>query len=429
MYQLFAAGLLLLLATSAVAAEDAVLTEERPIEITNEAALGVGPMNGRFSFWTSDDGQAFIKPALMVSSTLVHYRPTNADNPDLSNRTSTLINARFGIEGRVNDWISFKSQFERNVGYALGRNGPVGTSIWEGTASLQARENYIRLDRWNATLAGGIVADPASIDFVSEHVLDMFGMDPYIRDPLLITGFNQGQGLISQYAYELPSDLGRLTAGFAFIGGNPLTTSLSFGFGGNVSPNGTLFTAPLRALSNGIPGSDIHMYVYSPSLMYESRFVELRGGAQFYDVDINATQKDDARLSGVNYRATARVRVIPNHEIYVLGGYAYRTNQQIDVLDLTRRLDDDYTATTWNAGAEINLGDFGFGGGYYQIKQDFGPTSTTDLAYVNVAGSYWLMPGILAAGVRYAQILLDLNSDTTTATESQSFHGSLRLFL
>ena len=34
-------------------------------------------------------------------------------------------------------------------------------------------------------LTGGIFPDPASIDFVSANMLDSFGMDPYVRDPLL----------------------------------------------------------------------------------------------------------------------------------------------------------------------------------------------------------------------------------------------------
>ncbi|CAN0563991.1 unnamed protein product, partial [Laminaria digitata] len=260
-----------------------------------------------FVLYENKEIGAFIKPVLQLSSTVVGYIPKRAgDTGSLSGRTSTLVLARFGVEGKVTDWISFRSVFERNIGFSLARNGPVGTSVWEGTASLQARENYIRLERWGFELTGGIVPDPASIDFIAYNTLDLFGMDPYVRDPLLVSGFNQGQGLLLRYSRW------GATAGLAFTGGNPLTSSSSFGFGGAVSSLGTLFSAPLRALASGLPGSDIHVLLFSPSLSYAHKYFDIKMAAQFYRVDIDLTNDEDPTLTGQNLRATAQAKLLDN---------------------------------------------------------------------------------------------------------------------
>ena len=264
-----------------------------------------------FAIWRSEDDKSlFIKRVIMLSASIVTYLPSSDVDDDLAVRISTLALARFGLEGRPFPFLTFRSVFERNLGYALARNGPVGTSIWEGTSSLQARENYIRLQYAGFDLTGGIYRDPNTVDFVSDNVLDSFGMDPFVRDPLLLSGFSQGQGAMLRYVHSFSDDM-RLTGGLSFTGGNPLTTSLAFGFGGDVSSLGTLFTAPLRALSNGIPGSDIHLLTITPSLGFESRPFSVRLAFQYFDVDPDATSEEDARLNGWNARATVEGKPPP----------------------------------------------------------------------------------------------------------------------
>src|SRR5690606_3757983 len=147
------------------------------------------PMVPEFAIWEGEHG--FIKPVLQMSAMLVTYVPHSDVVDSLAVRLSTLALSRFGFEGRLFGFLTFRSVFERNLGYSLARNGPVGTSVWEGTASLQARENYLQLDKWGLSLTGGILRDPATADYVSVNILDAFGMDPYVRDPLLVSGFSQ----------------------------------------------------------------------------------------------------------------------------------------------------------------------------------------------------------------------------------------------
>lgn len=381
-----------------------------------------GAPSRRFAFW--EDGENFIKPVLQMSALGVGYLPHSDVADELSGRISTLALTRFGLEGELFGFLTFRSVFERNLGFSLGRNGPVGTSIWEGNASLQARENYVRISKWGVSLTGGIFRDPASVDFISDNIVDAFGMDPYVRDPLLVSGFNQGQGFLASYT------LGPVTGSVAFTAGNPLTSSLAFGFGGDVSALGTLFTAPLRALSNGIPGSDIQMHIVAPSVSVEHEYFDVRAGAQIYRVDPNLASDDDLRLTGYNLRLSARAKLL-GEMLTIAGGAAYRRNEQLAVPDLTT-LKDDYSGFLFNGTVDFRYGDFGVGGTYYWIRSSLGPTSDFTNQYVNIGATYWLQDPNVSVGLRWARSMTDFDTDPVTTPRlkaTDSFILSLRLLI
>ncbi len=385
-----------------------------------------------FVIYENPEVGAFIKPVLQMSAATVGYFPDRDNDNELSGRTSTLLLARIGVEGQITDWIHFRSVFERNIGFSLARNGPVGTSIWEGTGSFQARENYIRLERWGFSLTGGIVPDPASIDYVSDVSLDLFGMDPYVRDPLLVSGFNQGQGFLLRYKRW------GLTAGIGVTAGNPLVSTLSFGFGGNVSSLGTLFTAPLRALANGIPGSDIHMVTYSPSLMFESDYVDVKLAAQFYNVNVDLTNADTVDLTGYNLRSTVQFKINQEVRVFgfklfdssrVFGTYAYRRNQQLDVPDLTTQLDDDFEGMVVAAGADFTRGHLVIGGQWYWLRQEATPDNALFTNFINAGAMYWIWERSVSVGVRWAFNDVESENDSIATLQTHSVIGSLRLLL
>ena len=381
------------------------------------------PVPKSFVIYENREIGAFIKPVLQTSASVVGYIPDRDNDEDqLSGRTSTLLLARFGMEGRINDWIHFRSVFERNVGYSLARNGPVGTSVWEGTGSFQARENYIRLQRWGFSLTGGIVPDPASIDFVADATLDLFGMDPYVRDPLLVSGFNQGQGFLFRY------NRWGFTAGISVTAGNPLVSSLAFGFGGNVSSLGTLFSAPLRALANGIPGSDIHMVVFSPSLMFESDIVDIKLAGQFYDVNVDLNNNETADLTGFNLRSTAQVKFW-GQRARVFGSFAYRKNQQLDIPDLTTRLDSDFEGLVAAAGAEVNIDDVSIGGQWYWVRTEATDGASIIINYGNFGAMYWLWERSVSVGLRWGFNDVDPEAEGVAGLKTHTFIGALRLLI
>ncbi|MCB9633403.1 MAG: hypothetical protein H6721_14910 [Sandaracinus sp.] len=380
------------------------------------------PVAPAFAIWQGEQG--FIKPVLQMSAMLVTYIPHSDVTDTLASRTSTLALSRFGFEGELFGFLSFRSVFERNLGYSLARNGPVGTSVWEGTASLQARENYLRLHKWGLSLTGGILRDPATADYVSVNILDAFGMDPYVRDPLLVSGFSQGQGFMLRYNWRW------LTGGVSFTAGNPLTSSLAFGFGGDVSALGTLFSAPLRALSNGIPGSDIHMYVTTPSLSFEHAWVDVKVAAQIYRVDPDVTADTDLELTGYNLRATTLIKPWRDH-LSLHASFAYRSNEQLAIPDLTMTK-ADYEGFVAAGGFDFRWDAFGLGATYYWIRSSTSETDDLTNQYVNVGMTYWLREPNVSIGLRWARSMAELSGDSAATLRlkaTDSFILSMRLLL
>ncbi len=398
------------------------------------AALGVSAGASeprRFVVYRTDQG-AWLKPIIAIAGAVAVYVPKNAGNPELGRRTTTLAISRFGFEGALDPHVEFGLQFERDLGFSIAGGGPVGTGVWEGTASLQARESYIRLERWGAELSAGIVSDPASVDYVPAQVFSLFGMDPFIRDSLLFSGFNMSQGVMLRihdpYLYKLGMP-GRLTLGMHVTSGNPLITSLSFGFGGNVSSNGTLFTSPLRALSNGFPGSNIEVQTYSPSLTYEVELAprigfDLRAGLQFYRVDIDVQSSDDVRVSGSNARVSARLRL---PYVSLMGSYAHRANDQLPIPDLTMLSADKYKATVYSFGGEGTYDRFGLGVLFSNVSQDFSATSANTARYFNAAASYALEPSYLSVGLRFAALWNNPRGLSATPTDARTLLVTLGL--
>ncbi len=404
-------------ATSTSLPDEPPSPEEAATRTLSTTAL---PARPAFTFWR--DGDDFIKPVLQISAMLVAYLPTSESATGLAARVSTLALARFGLEGQLFEFLTFRSVFERNLGFNLARNGPVGTSVWEGTASLQARENYLRLSRWGLSLTGGIFPDPSSVDFVSTNVLDSFGMDPYVRDPLLVSGFAQGQGVMLRYRWEM------LDFGVSYTGGNPLTTSLAFGFGGDVSSLGTLFTAPLRALSNGLPGSDIQLQTITPSFILAHDIVELRTAAQFYIVDVDVTNADDAPLIGYNLRASAQVNLF-DRMLSVFGSFAYRSNQQLAIPDVTMRSASDYEGFVGAGGADFRYEWFGVGAMYYYLTSTIDAMTTLQNHYLNVGMTAWLEDPYVSIGLRWARSMSEATPMPPRLNATDSFILSVRLLI
>lgn len=398
-------------------------------------ALGVSADAGkprRFIIYRNDQIGAWLKPVIAIAGAVALYYPENSGNTELDHRTTTLAISRFGFEGALNEFVEFGLQFQRDLGFSIAAGGPVGTGVWEGTASMQSRESYIRLKRWGLELSGGIVSDPASVDYVPSQVFDLFGMDPYVRDPLLFSGFNMSQGAMLRihdpYLHKLGLP-GKLTLGMHFTSGNPLITSLSFGFGGNVSSNGTLFTSPLRALSNGFPGSNIEVQTYSPSLSYEVDIADrigfdLRAGLQLYEVDIDVQSLDDVHIAGSNARISGRLRL---PYVSLMGSYARRSNDQLPIPDLTMLADDKYKADVWSVGTEGTYDRFGVGVLFTSLHQEFNDTVSNTSRYFNVAASYALDPTFLSVGLRYASLWNKPRGLSASPTDANTLLLTLRL--
>jgi hypothetical protein len=249
-------------------------------------------------------------------------------------------------------------------------------------------------------------------------------MDPYVRDPLLVSGFSQGQGFMLRYNWRW------LTGGVSFTAGNPLTSSLAFGFGGDVTALGTLFSAPLRALANGIPGSDIHMYVTTPSISFEHDVFDLKLAAQIYRVDPDVTADTDLNLTGYNLRATARAKVWDDHLAFY-GSFAYRANEQLAIPDLTMTK-ADYEGYLASGGFDFRWESFGLGATYYWIRSSTSETDDLINQYLNVGATYWLHEPNVSIGLRWSRSMSELDTDSTMVARlkaTDSFILSMRLLI
>ncbi|MEL6340961.1 MAG: hypothetical protein AAFQ65_13710, partial [Myxococcota bacterium] len=146
----------------------------------------------------------------------------------------------------------------------------------------------------------------------------------------------------------------------------------------------------------------------------------------------------DTSLRGHNLRATAQVKLLDS-SVRVFGGISDRRNQQSAVPDITIRAEDDFEATIWNAGLEVDAGELFrraniadmnsllIGGGYYQFDSDTG-ANTADSEFINIAATYWILPDTLATGIRYGRVSNDTSASAALA-DTESFFLSLRMFI
>lgn len=422
--------------TSTTSGEGEAVPEDTTAEGNEEAPAPTRPQVDRvlstvedeaqpsFVFWESERFNSFIKPMIQVSSSLVGYFPNSSTNPDLANRASTLLLVRLGFEGQLFRYITFRVGFERNIGFSLARNGPVGTGVWEGTASMQSLENYVQLSRWGVSLTGGIFLDPPSLDYISENILGLLGKDPYVREPLLMSGMNQGQGVRLSYTWR------GLSVGFSYTGGNPLTSSLAYGFGGDVTASGSLYRAPLRDFTLGFPGSNIHMNVLSPSVSFENDFIGIRAAAQIYFVDADVTIEDDLSLFGYNFRGSMQVVLLDGMLRFFAGG-SYRQNQQLAIPDLTTYRPDAFKGFVVSGGFDFSYRDFSIGGNYFFVWNTPSTRNTTTTHYVNVGATYWFFRPYVSIGLRWGRSMQRRESTTAdpTSVDTDSAILSLRLLI
>lgn len=351
----------------------------------------------------------YVKPVLALAGGLHVENLIQTLNRNRESRATTVALTRFGFEGRLGQYVSFRSEFERNI-------RAHGSGVWEGTASFSVRDQVIRLQRWDVTLEAGIIVDPASVDFISTHIADTLLADKYTRDPLLYSGFNRGQG--AQAAYEWNG----FRLGMGFTAANPLSTSSSYQVGGSFGGGSRFWERPLANYRNGQPDDDLHFQVLSPSLSYSHELFEAKAMAQVFDVNYQTTSRTDPLLHGNNLRGNLLFKLHANVGIPLFitpfFNFARVTN---DVTNSTPGFADQllgtrYTATSLGAGVDVNLhGRSGIGVQFNRVAdrspsfvaatQDAParePVTRTTQTFLNIGGTYWFTEDV-AIGGRYAR--------------------------
>lgn len=378
----------------------------------------------------------FISPVLSLAGGFHSEQLLVNPSPGKEGRLTTVAISRFGVEGRLGPYVTFRTEFERNL-------RAHGSGIWEGTASLSSRDQIIRLQRWGATLEAGIVLDPASVDFFSAHMGDLLIADKYTRDPLLYSGFNRGQGVQARYTRW------GFTAGLNYSEANPLSSSASFMVGGSFAGNNRFWERPLSNFRNGQPDDDVHFRVITPSLTYEHRAFEVRAAAQFLQVNYQTTSMEDPPLLGRNLRGGVLFKLkglVPSLPVDVRP-FANVAHVQNDVLNSAAGYGNQLLTTPFDAlsvsgGLDVLLfGRSGVGFHYASVMDHtpyFVPPSgstpasepvlATRRTYLNVGGTWWLMDQV-ALGVRVATSSLDIEGRPELAERDRSVFATLRLIL
>ncbi|MBI5543736.1 MAG: hypothetical protein HY901_07615 [Deltaproteobacteria bacterium] len=339
----------------------------------------------------------YVKPILGISGGLNLELPRNK-KPDgtaepLERVTTALALAIVGVEGRLHDWATLHLEFRRDA-------GNYGTSVWEGTVSITSLDNYLRLEHWGFKLAGGIVSDPASMDFFSVHMTDLFMADSLSRTPLLYSGYNRGQGLLAQYEWN------GLTAGLFFSAGSPLSTTLSYAFGGNVSGVGSLITVPGRGMENGNPAPGFEFDALCPSLSFDSSHFSARANVQLHWVNLNNRSEEDVGLRGELYRFGVKGKVWQDR-IQPFFNLAYRRNDMIDqnTVDPTTLDPKSFQSMVVSGGIDLNLlGASGVGANYAYVRRKQGALDTSEWHYLNFGATYWLVDSV-SVSLRYSKLM------------------------
>lgn len=376
----------------------------------------------------------YVKPILAVAAGLHGEDPIALPaGATLERRGTTFALSRFGLEGRLGPYVTFKSEFERNM-------KAHGSGIWEGTAAFSAREQVLRLSRWGLGLDVGIIVDPASVDFMTVHAADALLADKYTRDPLLFSGFNRGQGLLASYRWR------GLSASLSYTASNPISTSLSYQVGGNFGNAGRFWEQPLGGFDSGHqPNDRFHFTVLSPSLALSTKYFEARATAQLFAANTDTTSRDDPRITGANLRGGVLGKIpVPAPLPVVLRPFfnvASVTNsaKNNDPSHSNELLKSAYTALTLSGGLDVMLWERSGLGASYVRTSDRSPQyiaggteeyNLTAQEYLNVGATYWLTDEV-ALGVRYAfWARLQTNRlGEEVLWRDQSFFASLRVQL
>jgi hypothetical protein len=395
-------------------AQAAPATPPSPPELPNkqepEALVLSEPAPATRPLFAFGNETYFINPVLAIAGGIHSENLLVNPNPGREGRITTLAMARFGVEGRLGPYVTFRSEFERNI-------RSHGSGIWEGTASLSVRDQVLRLQRWGATVEAGIILDPGSVDYFSAHVGDVLIADKYTRDPLLYSGFNRGQGVQARYTRW------GLTAGVSYTEANPLSTSASFMVGGSFGGNSRFWERPLGNFRNGQPDDDIHFRVVSPSLGYENEWLDAKAAVQVFNINYQASSRDDPALQGYNLRGGVKLKLkglVPSLPVQVTP-FVNAARVENEVLNSAsgfgnQLLKTHFNALTLSGGVDVFIsGRSGVGVSYARVvdrtpsfippttanPEGSEPINTTTHSYLNVGATWWLFEQV-ALGARVA---------------------------
>lgn len=350
-----------------------------------------------------DGGKLVVRPYVLLSGGVkADFEKTKPHNDVKDNRVSTFALGRIGIRARWLDFVYAESEFMASGGVGLH-----GTSAYEGQAAMQVRQQLIRLSKGGLRVEVGRIIDEASVDFVSAHVAESFLQDTAVRNPLLFTGFNLGNGV--RASYEIVPGL---RAALTFNAGNPVSTTDSLLVGGGYPPHERFYTQPYVAVgqsANNFPDDTFHSMIVTPSVLLDTQYVDAHVAVQGFDIDPNMASNTNDDIRGYNMRGTVRAKLL-DRTIVPFASAAYTRNDTLVQTNVALRSKERYQAVNVGGGIDANLmrrfhcsydcAD-GFGIQYQQVQYQIGNGLVTTERFFNLGATYWLAPN-LSLGARFA---------------------------
>lgn len=316
---------------------------------------------------------------------LVVNRTDLDDNRE--NRFTTIALSRLGLRAALGEHISIESEFEVNA-------GPYGTSVWEGQAALQVRNQLVRLDYGPWNIQVGRVTDGASLDFVSFYAVgNLLLSDDVSRSPLLMSGFNRGNGVLLRY--ELVDGL-RL--GFTLNAGNPLSTTGTVMVGGTFPPFARFYEVPWTYVgrdARGFPTASFETVILSPAVLYEGKYVLAQVEGQYFEVNTNTNTKTDEHITGFNVRGGVEGLFLGGRLRPFVNGSRVE-NGVVDPANTAVLSDQTYVAMTGSAGFDFDVSPkVGLGAEYNYVQEQQGANGTLrQTHYASVGASYRIVPQV-----------------------------------
>jgi hypothetical protein len=285
-----------------------------------------------------------------------------------------------------------------------------GSGAFEGQASLQVRNQLVRVTPGSFMIEAGRVTDEASVDYFSAHVADVYMQDRATREPLLYSGYNLGNGVRGTYQV-VPG----LRVGLSLTAGNPVSTTSSLMVGGSYPPFDRVYLQPWQAVGKDpqqYPDDTFHMMLFAPSVLLDTQYVDARVAFQGFTLDTDTTKTSDNNIRGFNLRGTARAKLLDSTLVPFVNA-ALTRNDTVNPADVTKLQADKYTGIVLGGGLDLNYAHpftcpyacaNGVGVQYEQVQYKVGSGIVTHLHYVNVGTSYWFSPHV-ALGARLSMWL------------------------
>ncbi len=321
---------------------------------------------------------------------IVDNRDDESDNRQ--NRVWSPAIARLGMAGKLSDNFTFESEVEFN-------GGPFGTSVWEGQAAIQVRNQLIRYRLENLpgendafTVEVGRITDPASVDFTSFHIANLLLSDPFARFPMLVRGFNRGNGVRAEYA----AFDGRFHVGATVNAGNPTSTTATIAMGGTFPPFERYYQVPWSVVgrdARGFPAENFNNTMVSPSVRWTSKYLQAQFETQHFWANTNTNTDTDDILRGFNMRGGVRGVFWSGGQerVAVFGNFGRMLNDVVELDDLARRSDEKFLSISGGGGLDVYFhGRSGIGVQYDIVREEQRGLSPTFQHFLNVGGTLFV---------------------------------------